>query len=195
VINVIYLPGIGDHRPWLQDKIIKLWRLFGIRAEFQAVGWASDEAFEDKLQKIIKRIDDLSADGQRLALVGVSAGASAALNAYMARPEKIEAVIFIAGKLFGTDIQIHYFSENPAFEASLFMSDAAVQRLTDADRHKMLYVYTSRDRTVWPSVNHIFGVRQKKVFAFSHISAIYLTILFHGRLIARFIKQRSKISD
>lgn len=193
-VKVIYLPGIGDHRPWFQDKLIWLWRLFGLEANFHAVGWANDEAWSSKLEKIISQIDEYAEDGRTVALVGVSAGGSAALNAYVARRHKISAVVFIAGKVKGTvNINPSYFKDNPAFKDSLFSSDAAFSKLTTDDKRRMLYIYTNHDRTVRPEYNRLPGVAEKRILAFSHISAFYLTIIFHPVAISRFIRSRSKL--
>ncbi len=196
MIKVIYLPGLGDHRRWFQDKLIKLWRLFGLNAEYQSVGWADDEPFEDKLKRIVDKIDELASDGHKVALVGVSAGASAAHNAYSLRRDKISAVVFICGKVKGTDnINPNYFKQNPAFRDSIFASDRALQTATEADKSKMLYLYCVRDKTVGPQYNRIKGIGDRKIFGLGHISGIFITLILHGRMIAKFIKNRSKISD
>lgn len=192
MIKVLYLPGIGDHRPWFQDKLIKLWQFFGLKAEFLTVGWADDEPFKIKLERIVEKVDELAKNGDKIALVGISAGAGAALNAYMQRKDRISSLVFICGKLYGTtNIHPRYFQANPAFKGSVYMSDDITKKLTPADKNKMLYIYTRFDQTVIPSVNRLAGLKEKKVLAFGHISGIYFTILFHGRLIAKFIKSRS----
>jgi pimeloyl-ACP methyl ester carboxylesterase len=196
MVKAIYLPGLGDHRKWFQDKLIWVWRFFGVKAIFHPIGWASGEAFEPKLNRIIQQIDELTTNGDKIALVGVSAGGGAALNAYMARPDKISAVVFIVGKVYGVDnVNQRYFKHNPAFKDSLNMSDELYRQLNDEDRAKMFYIYSNHDRTVLPKYNLMRGVKAKKIFALGHITAFYFAITFHAYSICRFIKAQSKNSN
>lgn len=191
-MKVIYIPGIGDHRPYGQDKIIRLWRIIGLKAYYCPVGWGSGTIFKPKVERILKKIDELTKNGDKVALVGVSAGAGAALNVYVARKAQVSALVFIAGKIYGTaNINPRYFQRNPAFRESIMMSDASLKNLTDADKAKMLYIYSPLDRTVIPTENRLKGVLEKTVPAFGHISAIYIAILFYGRTIAKFIKSKT----
>lgn len=190
-IRVIYIPGIGDHRPWLQDKIIKIWLLLGLQADFHTVGWARDEDFQLKLNRLVTKIDELTRNGDKVAIVGVSAGAGAALNAYMVRKDKISAMIYICGKVHGTEnINPRYFLDNPAFKQSNQTSDEAYRRLTEADKKKMLYLYSRSDKTVGYQLNRMSGVAEKAIPAIGHIPAIYTAILLFFPVIARFIRSR-----
>lgn len=189
--HVIYLPGLGDQRPLAQPGILKFWRLFGISAQFQSIGWADGEAFEPKLKRIINKIDELSAQGTKVSLVGISVGAGAALNAYMQRKEKISGVVFVCGVLKNSkNVNSSYFLKNPAFKDSLLISETAAGKLTNEDKAKMLNMRGLVDNKVLAGDNMIEGVKSKKILAIGHIPAIFVAITFYSPKIAGFLKSR-----
>lgn len=193
--HVIYIPGIGDQRPWGQDRFIRLWLLFGIKVYYHQIGWATNEPLQTKLKKITDQINYLTSQGFLVSLVGVSAGASAALNAYVDNQDKIYKIVFICGKVhYPKPINPRYFAENPAFEESLALSNKNSQNLSEQDKSKMLYFYGIFDTTVPPSTNRLNGVKSKAVLSIGHIAAIYIAIIFYSRSICRFITQAGQDS-
>ena len=96
--QVIYVTGLGDDRSYGQITILKSWRLWGLKPHYFPFKWADKEPFEPKFQRLLAKIDDLSTDGNYVSLVGVSAGASAVLNAYAER-KNLTGVVCICGKI------------------------------------------------------------------------------------------------
>lgn len=192
--NVIYIPGLGDHRSWGQEFILKFWRLTGIKVHYQSISWAKDEAFGKKLDRPIQKIDELASNDRKVSLVGVSAGASAALNAYSARPSKTKAVVFICGKLHNPQtVNPRYYIENPAFQKSLALAQANIAKLTAADKAKMLSVWSPRDRLVPPRDSQIPGIKNHRLRAGGHIPSILAALTIYRLLITDFIKSRGSI--
>ncbi len=191
-ISVIYLPGIGDHRPWGQDKIIKTWRLFGLDTSFVPVGWDDNESFNTKVQRLVKKIDKLTKNSDKIVIVGVSAGASAALNTYMLDKDKISAVVFICGKLRGSkDVNPRYYIRSPAFKESLLASEKNIQRLKTADRAKMLCLKSNHDGLVPARDSQIEGSVVKTIPAIGHLPSIFFAITFGVPTIAHFIRVKN----
>lgn len=187
--HVIYLPGLGDQRTWGQSVIVKCWQIFGITTHYQKIGWANNGPFELKLKAVVDKIDFLSSQGFLVSLVGVSAGASAALNAYAARKGKISSVVFISGKILDPKgVNPRYFKLNPAFKESLYLSDTNTGKLSNEDKQKMLYIHALSDSTVPPYSNKPDGVRSKTVAVFGHILGIFVALTFYSRVITDFIK-------
>lgn len=188
--HVIYIPGLGDHRALGQDKIIKLWRLFGLRVHYCPVSWADGQKFTPKLEKLTHKVKSLTSQGFSVSLVGVSAGASAALNLYMHNKDKIHKVVFIAGKIKDpTNVNPRYFSRNPAFKDSLYLSDTNYKKLTAQDKQKMIYMHGLVDGTTPPKNNQVPDIRSKTILAVGHIDAIFKAITFYAPFIARYIKR------
>ena len=186
--HVIYIPGLGDNRTYNQDKALKLWRLYGLHTHYHAIGWADDESFKPKLQRLLDKIDDFQRAGHDVSLIGVSAGASAVINAYAAR-DSLKSVICIVGKIHNPQtVGKRIYDKNPAFRESLSMVEASLERLGKKERARILSLYPIKDLTVPIKDTFINGARMRKIFAFGHIQAIFICLLFYGPLIGRFMK-------
>lgn len=187
--QVIYLTGLGDHS-W--DKLVKIWRVFGLKVHYFPIGWSNSEPFSLKLQHICSLIDKLTKDGGKVAIIGVSAGASAAVNAYMERRSQVSAVMFICGKLRGFQaVNRRYFDHNPAFEDSLRASENHVKGLKAEDKTKMLCLKSAHDGLVPANDSVIEGANIKTIPAVGHLPSIFAAIVFGGPTIARFISSRN----
>lgn len=194
--HIIYLPGISDHRPWGQDKIIKFWRIFGVRAQFHTIGWADGEDFGPKLERIGNLINKLTTGGSKVSLVGISAGASAALNAYTNNKDKISGVVYICGKIMNPqEVEPSYYRKNPAFKQSLIMSDANVAKLEDNDKQRMLNIRAKIDNLVYAQDNAIPGVRTRVMPVYLHIPGIYTAITLYSPIITHFLKKKTEGPD
>jgi pimeloyl-ACP methyl ester carboxylesterase len=188
---VIYLPGIGDHKPFFQPQLIRLWRLFGVEAVYHPVIWRGQEPFDRKLDKICEHIDQLNAEGKRVSLVGVSAGATAAFNAYMRRPEKVSRVVYICGKLRRPEsVGAPYYIKNPAFKQSLELVRTQIGGLSKQDAKKMLSLHPIYDETVPVKDTVLPGVVSKTMLSYWHVPSIFIGITLYASMICRFIKSK-----
>lgn len=189
-LHVIYVPGLGDERPYGQKDIIRSWRIFGLHAHYLALGWAKAEGFETKLQRLLDKIDHLKTAGNDVALVGVSAGASAVINAYAQRPKKIRGVVCIVGKIQNPQtVHPRRFAHDPDFKASLYIVQDSLTKLGAHGRKKIMSIHPIYDQTVPVADTIIPGAVEKLVRTRGHIFTIFYTIIFRSRLIARFFKQ------
>lgn len=191
---MIYITGLGDQKPVYQPQIINLWKKFGVTPHYSPVGWADGEAFRPKLDRFCHQVDELSAGGNTVSLVGISAGAGAALNVYMERKDKINSVVFICGKIVGfTNVNPNYFSKNPAFRESLQLTQENLPKLTPADKLKMLSVHPLYDQTVPIAVTKIPGVKSKLIISVLHIPSIFMAITIYRRVFLKFLIKRAGV--
>lgn len=191
--HIIYLPGIGDHKPYYQPQILKFWKIFGVMPHYHPVIWRGDEMFDLKLKRVIKLIDELYSTGNSVALVGVSAGATAAFNAYMQRPEKVSKVIYICGKLRRPEtVGQYYHRTNPAFIESLKLVQPQIRKLTLNDSSKMLSLRPFYDQTVSIADMVLPGVKNLRMLSRYHVPSILIGIILYAPVICRFVKSRSK---
>lgn len=191
--HVIYVPGLGDQHPQIQLKLLKIWRWLGLNVHFQNIGWADGEAFEPKLERILESIDEINDKDTKISLVGVSAGASAALNAYSLRKDKITRVVFICGKLLHPEtVNPRYFIENPAFRDSLYLAQENIKKLNQKDKSKMLTAHPLYDNLVPVGHTKIPGIRKKLILAVGHILSIFVALVFYAPGFAKFIKAKDK---
>lgn len=187
--HVIYVPGILDDIYRIQSTLIKFWRLRGVRGHCHEIPWAGSEAWEPKFQRLLAQIDEYSSQGHKVSLVGASAGASAVLNAYVERADKINGLIYICAKINAPEtVSDKTYAENPAFKESLELLQANLKKLTPADKAKMLSLYSSADKTVPYEATVIAGVRKRKLPALNHGKAILYSLSFDASSMMRFLK-------
>jgi hypothetical protein len=191
--HVIYLPGVGDHKnASIQINAIKKWKKFGLDTQHHLINWNDNETFNDKKDAVIKLVDELYSLDKSVSIVGISAGASMAMNVYTARQNKISSVVFICGKINRAHtIGADYKLRNPRLFESVSMSEKAVTRLTAEDKAKMLTIQPIFDGTVTKEDGRIDGVKQKTIFAFLHPIAIYLSLTLYRRVSINFIKNKA----
>ena len=188
--KVIVLPGLGRQRDYnIQIKLLNHWQKLGLSVYLYPIHWSSNQTFDYKFKEVLKLIDKFAADGSQVSLVGISAGASMALNAYSARANKISKVVFICGKLANTKpVNQRYFVANPAFKKSLEMGDVSLAKLTPKDKAKILSIRALYDNVLSPSANYIPGANRKVVLSLGHVVTILYVLALRGRLVAGFIK-------
>jgi len=186
--HVIYVPGLGDHRTYGQDMAIQLWRLFGLVPHYFPLGWATRDGFDVKLGWLLERIDSLRRQGHTVSLVGVSAGASAALAAYAARPQLV-GVVCICGKIQRPErVQPITYQNNPDFEESMQRVATNLRKLQQRGQlENIMSIHPLRDRTVALEDTKIVGTTEKTIPAWSHASGIFVGVLFGAPIIAKFL--------
>ena len=191
--HVIYLPGLSDHtNGHIQEKALIKWRKYNLEPHFVYINWHNNESFDQKLNKVIKLVDELSAENHKVSIVAASAGCSMAINVYSARADKISSVIFICGKLRNPNtIGDNYKKQNPSFLDAVTSSDKLVKKLSNSDKDKMLTLRPIVDETVTKGDGTIEGVKNKIIFSVEHALSIVLAISLYKRTAINFIKSKS----
>ncbi len=191
--HVIYLPGLGDEKANGQDKILRLWRIFGLKVHYFKIGWADGEPFEPKLERILELVDSLAESYGEVSVIGTSAGASAAINAFEKRTEQIASVVCICGKLRNPQtISKERYIVNPAFEGSIKTLSTSLEGLSDKDKQKILSIRPLIDEVVTPRDTYIDGAKSKIIPSFGHVASIVYALTIGSFGISRFIKRQSK---
>ena len=188
----IYIPGLGDRRTRGQERALALWRLQGVEAEIFAVRWYDKEAFEDKLRRLLARIDELDSQGKQVSLVAASAGASMAVNAYAARPDKVQYVVSICGKLQAIGIgSVHgrVYSDNPAFHESMQRLAASEASLDHTHRRRILSMYPIFDESVPVRETQLQDARLLRMPVSGHFLGIAYGLTAGSRKAVRFLKR------
>lgn len=186
--HTIYIPGLGDKRSYGQPTLLKLWRLFGVKIHYFPLGWLNDEGFDKKLGRLLSKIDELQKVGHRVSLVGVSAGASAVLNAYAQRPS-VANVVCVCGKINNPQtVGERVYKENPDFRESVFALQKNLKKISKPERQRIMSIHPLEDKTVPPADTLIKDSLEKVVPAKGHIPGIYFSLVFASRSICQFIK-------
>lgn len=189
----IYVPGLGDHKSQGQELVTRLWRVFGVRGAYQPMRWSDKGAFKPKFQKLLDRIDQLERGGNKVSLVGTSAGASVVVAAYAERKDKVSGAVCICGKINRPEsVNPKYFVVNPAFKDSLAAAQQALQQLSTKDRRRILSLHPLWDELVPVADTIIPGTKERVIPSVGHGLSIFCALTFGAYGIMRFLKRLTK---
>ncbi len=175
--HLVYIPGLGDKNVPLQSLAVWAWRSYGIYGHCHPVHWADDESFDNKLKGVVKQIDELTAAGYIVSLMGSSAGASMALHAYAARKNRIAGVVLVCGELGDVkEIEGPYLEENPAFRVSMERLPETLKKLNLDARQRVMSVRPWYDETVRLRDMNLDGARMFSTISFGHAVTIGFTM-------------------
>lgn len=192
-LHVIYIPGLGDRKVSGQQRVVNSWHLWGVEPELFQVNWGDREPWAPKFQRLLARIDELSKQGKSVGIVGASAGASAAINAYAARNAQLVGVVCIAGKINHPEtINKRYALHNPAFITSAAECQIALQTLKAADRRHILSRYAIFDGLLTRSDSYVPGVYNRLSPSVGHTITIAAQIIFGAPSFLRFLKRQAR---
>jgi pimeloyl-ACP methyl ester carboxylesterase len=191
--HVIYVPGIGDNLYHVQSIAIKFWRLYGVHGHCHSMPWAGSEDYDSKIERLLSKIDYLKSQGNSVSLIGASAGASAVLNAFVERKDKISGLIYICAKINGPETVSKYtYKHNPAFKTSMEKLQINLSKINASDKKYMLSVYSSGDKLVPYRATVISGVEEKRLSFLSHTASIVYSITFLAPTLLHFLKVAPK---
>jgi len=114
--------GLGDSRLWapVAERLAERFRT--IRYDYRHYGRSESPTGEfATLDDLFALLDALEVD--RAALVGLSLGGSIALDAALARPERVSAVAHVAGAVTGLPLDLASDEEYAEYEAALERGD------------------------------------------------------------------------
>lgn len=187
---IIYVPGLGDSRIAGQQRAVRTWTLYDVKPELFQMNWADGELFQPKLQRLLDTIDSLAENGYDVSLVGVSAGASAVLNAYAARKSKVHGVVIICGKVNHPEaVSPALYAKNPAFKESMDRLPDSLDVLGEQYRKRILSIRPIADYTVPVRDTRIKGVKQGLIPTIGHVPSIAYGISLGAYKAIRFLKK------
>ena len=191
--HAIYVPGLGDHRTRAQRLAPKYWEVFGVKGQCYVMNWRDKEALAPKLTRLLQLIDELAKGGNKVSLVGTSAGASAVLVAYAARQDKISGVICICGKINHPEtVKPSRFVQNPAFKESLAELQQILPKLGPRARDRIMSIHPLYDGIV-PSADTIVpGAQERLIPTVGHAFSIGMTLIFGAALMMGFLKKQAR---
>lgn len=191
-IRVVFVPGLGDRLGWLvhlQREALRAWRPLGVRTTMFRVRWSADITFEERLDALDRFVDLYEARGERVALVGASAGAGAVLAAFARRPG-LAAVVIIAGKFHEPeDILEPVLDHFGVFQQSLRAVPGLLDELGPEQRARILALRSARDGIVDDEDTQLEGAVNERMRVVGHVAAIGYALVFRSRRIVRFVKE------
>ena len=152
--------------------------------------WNVNEPFETKLGRLLTRIDGLHTKGYRVSLVGVSAGASAVVNAFALRTDVVHRVVCICGKLQHPEtIRTNTYQRNPGFKESMERLPESLAGVSETERQRILSIRPLADRSVPPEDTIISGAEAVTIPTQGHVLSIAMGITLFSPLVINFTRR------
>lgn len=177
--TVLYIPGLGDSYDTGRRFALKFWRLYGVHAVLIPMRWAHEDSYDDKYTRIIDAIKTAETNGEKVVLVGESAGGSMALNVFADIPS-VERVITICG-VNSPDIEIapSLQRRNPAFVESVKNLTGS---LSSIDVRKITTLYAIYDESVAKVYTRVPGAVARRLPGIGHLLTIALTLTIFAQI-------------
>lgn len=129
--HIIYIPGIGDGYDGFRRFALQFWRLWGVSVEYVPITWHDGGDFEQKMRYIDQAIGRTV--GERIVLIGESAGATLALHA-STNHKRIHRVITLCGVAQpGTPVSSYLRKRAPALDTAV----STLPQMFDVDVHSV----------------------------------------------------------
>jgi pimeloyl-ACP methyl ester carboxylesterase len=192
--TVIYIPGIGDDIKKLQSTLIKKWRLYGVQPLVHEMPWMDQEPFASKLERLVALIKELHGQDRIVSLVGASAGAGAAINAFAQRSGKVNGIVCIAGKVNNPEsIGDGYRQRSPSFIESANQVQFSLDILDEGNyRSRIMSRYALFDPIIPREDSIVLGGVNITVPTFGHSVTIAEQLLLGAPNYLRWLKRLAK---
>jgi hypothetical protein len=196
--QVIIIPGLGDKTTKL-SLATRHWRRYDLEPVIHSIGWHDEKKFQSKLQIFVSMIDEFVKNGDRVSLVGCSAGGSAVLNAFLKRKTKVHKVINVCGRLQkGVEQGYRSFTSrtasSPAFAESVKLVEQQEQFLSTRDRKRIMTVRPLwYDEVVPEKTAMLSGAYNTIVPIPGHVFGITMALTLFSRPLITFLKSEEGI--
>lgn len=193
--HIIVVPGLGNHI----DNHIKLttqWEKYGLTPHVFNAKWRIEEkGLKPKLEEALKLVDSLSKKGNKVSLMGNSAGSSFVLNVFSLRKSRIHKVIINCGRVRTGDWPWFTFTQatatSPSFREAVLEAERIGEKLIKEDRRKILTIRPLFDELVPTYTVPIRGAKNITIPIIEHAISITAVMIFPQRLIA-FIEETNR---
>ena len=176
-----------------RTKLLKAWHFKDVEIEICRMYWTVNDPWEEKLARLIERIDECHAEGKLVSIIGESAGAAAVINAVYLRQHKLNAAILLCGKSqYPERVAPQLYHRNPAFRDALTDSQTIVGQLTKSQKKLLLNLHPIFDLTVPVWETKIAGVRNRTFPFIMHAVGIVFAMTVWNWWIVRYIKKQAK---
>ncbi|HKB88432.1 MAG TPA: hypothetical protein VKC53_02155 [Patescibacteria group bacterium] len=190
---VIIIPGLGD-----QIKKVawatKFWNRYKLTPIVFSMEWVKrGNNYQLRFKELLKLIDDNLNIGNKVSLVGTSAGSSVAINAFCAR-KSIYRVVNICGRLrTGPSIGYRSFKNmtkgHPGFAESVIVSEKNLNKISMEDRKKIMTTRPLFGDQLVPSETVIVeGAYNITVPMVEHTLGITMSLTLFSKPVISFLK-------
>jgi dienelactone hydrolase len=143
--KIIVVTGLGDNGK-ADEVATGAWKSEGLDPIIFVPRWENGKGVKPKLARLLKVIDRESKK-EKIYLMGISAGASLAMNAFIQRLQKVEKMVSLCGRLrmgWSDNLINKKLQENtlkvPGFKESVKMAEKGIKKLSADDKKRILTV-------------------------------------------------------
>ena len=184
---IIYIPGLGDHYDGLRRRALSLWRLFGVTAELVPMQWYDGMSLPAKREAVQNAIDAAVAKGNRVSIIGESAGATLALSLF-STDDRLHRLITLCGVVDPhAAVSPKIYQRSPAFQSS--MNHLADVDMSLLDTQKITVITSIYDPVVSQKTNVIKNSKPLRVPSIGHFVTIALCLTIYNPVVIRRIKK------
>ncbi|MCU1685420.1 MAG: hypothetical protein JWQ81_6159 [Amycolatopsis sp.] len=177
--HLLIIPGLGD-RVWLYRTVVPLWQNFGYEVSLHAFGWNGELGkLAERQELLLKHVDALR--GQKLYVIGASAGGVAAVNLLAERPE-IEHVVTVASPLLPKDIATKELLVGSFRQAAAFLD-----RSDEPTRRKLVSVHGRYDNRVPSELSKRPGIHAVELPTYGHGATIVSALTVNSAVLREYL--------
>lgn len=193
--TIILINGLGGEIKPL-TLATNSWKKYGFTILVFHVDWKDKKvSFENILNNLVKKIDTLSSEGNTISIIGCSAGASLALNAFLMRTNKIKHAVNICGPVridnhTGLKLRSVSWWKNisPLLIDSLNQLESRLSQSLPNEKSRIMTIRAGfGDELVPPGTVTVPGAENIKIPTIEHTLSIYLALILFKQKIIKFL--------
>jgi len=190
--KVVIIPGLGD-RGKMTFWITRHWQRHGLKPFIFLMDWYKPQDLQAKLTGLTRLIDDCAKDGDKISLVGCSAGASAALNAFCERKNIVHKVVSVCGRLrAGNQNGFRSFESrsrsSAAFTESVKLFESRESAISKQDKKRIMAISALfGDELVPADTSFIHGANNITIPTIEHSLSILMALTIFSKTIIEFL--------
>ena len=198
--HVIFLPGLHDQHCFnkkIAGLLPRFWDDRGFPLHVVEPHWEEGESFQQKLEIVVAKVDEFTAENKKTSIMGYSAGVCLAFSSYAVRRNDLIAGIGVMGRVAeGNDVSpslAKAAKSSPAFRNGVLQFEKYYEpTLYPNDRKKLLTIRALWDEAVPPSTVHLKGGENLLAPMIEHIFGGLFVLTFYAQVLQKFLEKTDK---
>lgn len=189
-LHIVVVFGLDDGKYNFSTILSKVWNRKDVKLHPVRVGWRDGGGYLPKKQAVLELVDQLLATGDPVALIGISAGASLAVNIFKMRPALLGLVNVCGALRLANPLQgriAKSVASSPAFQESLADCESPQDALGGSQLRRILILEPWID-FVPISTMTLRGAQVMRLAGVNHSVSIVTAMLLYRRAIVKFLK-------
>lgn len=148
---VIFIPGLSDDGYGVVRRALPYWQSEGFFSIRYLMHWKNNESYEQKLERVLEYIQQLSAN-YTVSVIGISAGGLVAIEAINRLPDDVSGAVNICGNVNkanrkGPRFYMQRTVRSPSFHEAVATSERTFNEgIPDATLENIMTVHAWREK-------------------------------------------------